>query len=731
MYRMANLDLCCILWFSIFLCDLVSLNEIVENKIKDTNFEFNDEVNPHNVTLVEEIDNQQNILTQLLGDYDKVKALSEGSDCGCKCVVRPLSRSACRRIHEGSAEPQDFYTVETVTSGSDCKCTCIAPPSALNPCEGDFRLKKLQDAGKDNIKLSTIMELLEGAFYGMDLLKLHSVTTKLINRIENIEKAVSEKSQEERVFVKSSTHRPAQGKESHKEADKKKPVSQAVPPLKGNTTAGSGNREGKYEERLLGNQGFSRPLLKRSQPEFHKGTKDDQEEQRSPPQSKAASQDVVIRGVTYYKSDTGDNVDREDQAVVDEVVSGDGSVDLLIEDQLLKEGRGLSKVNKKSKKAVGRAAQVARTTLTTQKHNITVAEMELTTTIPATAKQIIKQMTKTMDPVMVTTPSPQTTVASTITSSTAARITSAILNTTTRIDVSNISSPSNTSGQAEKPKSRISWTESPADQKMAAESQKNPGICKDTLATIGDPVTHNTFGHSEGAWMKDPKGNDGRIYVTNYYHGNNLLEFSNIEAFKEGRPTNSYKLPYNWMGTGHVVYRKAFYYNRAFSRDIIKFDLNRRYVAAWTVLDDAVVDEDNHWTGRSDIDFAVDESGLWVIYPAMDDEGFHQEVIVLSKLNPADLSMQKETSWRTALRRNFYGNCFVVCGVLYAIDSFDQMNANISYAFDTHTNTQMIPRLPFLNSYTYNMQVDYNPKERALYSWDNGHQVTYSVIFAY
>lgn len=38
------------------------------------------------------------------------------------------------------------------------------------------------------LQLSTIMELLEGAFYGMDLLKLHSVTTKLLNRVDNIEK---------------------------------------------------------------------------------------------------------------------------------------------------------------------------------------------------------------------------------------------------------------------------------------------------------------------------------------------------------------------------------------------------------------------------------------------------------------------------------------------------------------------------------------------------------------
>lgn len=82
-----------------------------------------------------------------------MKALSEGSDCRCKCVVRPLSRSACRRIEEGSASTQDFYTVETITSGPECKCACIAPPSAVNPCEGEFRLKKLREAGKENVKV--------------------------------------------------------------------------------------------------------------------------------------------------------------------------------------------------------------------------------------------------------------------------------------------------------------------------------------------------------------------------------------------------------------------------------------------------------------------------------------------------------------------------------------------------------------------------------------------------
>lgn len=39
-----------------------------------------------------------------------------------------------------------------------------------------------------SFQLSTVLELLEGAFYGMDLLKLHSITSKLLDRVDHIEK---------------------------------------------------------------------------------------------------------------------------------------------------------------------------------------------------------------------------------------------------------------------------------------------------------------------------------------------------------------------------------------------------------------------------------------------------------------------------------------------------------------------------------------------------------------
>ncbi|XP_058234717.1 olfactomedin-like 2Ba isoform X2 [Hemibagrus wyckioides] len=274
------------------------------------------------------------------------------------------------------------------------------------------------------------------------------------------------------------------------------------------------------------------------------------------------------------------------------------------------------------------------------------------------------------------------------------------------------------------------------NEDIEKKPQKQPGECKDTLATIAEPIAHNTYGRNEGAWMKDPVANDNKIYVANYYYGNNLLEFQNMEVFKQGRFTKSFKLPYSWLGTGHAVYDGAFFFNRAFSRDIIKYDLRRRRVAAWTMLHDAALESDEvsswRWRGHSDVELAIDESGLWVIYAALDDDGFLQEVMVLSRLNPVDLTTQRETTWRTGLRRERYGNCFIVCGVLYATEHpGEQQEDNLIYAFDTHTNTQMTPRLPFGNNSTYIAQIDYNPKERALYAWNNGHQITYDVVFAY
>uniref|UniRef100_A0A8D2D280 Olfactomedin like 2B n=1 Tax=Sciurus vulgaris TaxID=55149 RepID=A0A8D2D280_SCIVU len=708
--------------------------------------------------LQNEADNQENVLSQLLGDYDKVKAVSEGSDCQCKCVVRPLGRDACQRINEGASKKEDFYTVETITSGSSCKCACVAPPSALNPCEGDFRLQKLREADSRDLKLSTIIDMLEGAFYGLDLLKLHSVTTKLVGRVDKLEEEVSKNITKENEQMKEDmeeirTEMNKRGKENCSDniLDSMPDIRSA---LQRDAAAAYAHPE-QYEERflqeetvsqqinsieLLQTQPLAPPEVVKPQRPLHR-----QVHLRGRP----ASKPTVIRGITYYKAKVSEEEnDIEEQQ--DELFSGDSGVDLLIEDQLLRHDDLLASATRRP--AATSHGPVVTTDPNSQTTPLSSALPQASTSAPGltepTLQALAEQLSTTLQATSVfpdrsgelpPTQVPPTTVAHTATQQPPVSASLALAPGDTFVEGTQIvplpptTVRTNSLGKdvtAGQGATLASPTLSPEEED---DIRNVIGRCKDTLSTITGPTTQNTYGRNEGAWMKDPLAKDERIYVTNYYYGNTLVEFRNLENFKQGRWSNSYKLPYSWIGTGHVVYNGAFYYNRAFTRNIIKYDLKQRYVAAWAMLHDVAYEEATpwRWQGHSDVDFAVDENGLWLIYPALDDEGFSQEVIVLSKLNAMDLSTQKETTWRTGLRRNFYGNCFVICGVLYAVDSYNQRNANISYAFDTHTNTQIVPRLLFENEYSYTTQIDYNPKDRLLYAWDNGHQVTYHVIFAY
>uniref|UniRef100_A0A3Q2V7C4 Olfactomedin-like 2Bb n=1 Tax=Haplochromis burtoni TaxID=8153 RepID=A0A3Q2V7C4_HAPBU len=644
--------------------------------------------------LEDELENQENIISQLLGDYDKVKTVSSGSDCVCRCVVRPIKRSDCSHVHESDLKSpsQDFYTVETITKGTDCKkCVCMAPPSAVNPCEGEYRFKKLQEASKDDIKLATIIDLLEVSLYGMDLLKLHSVTTKLLTRVDNIEKL----------------------KTNHQQ-------------------------DGVEEQNPIRNQTETRKTIK---------------EKTEPKQQMKDKNTVVIRGVTFYKAEEesykedkkGKAQNSKSIALICKInafklcakgffnlikgkiyfknyrekpflllsclvasVTTKSSVDLQVSEQL--------PPNRPSKTTIKPDPKDIPLTSSSPSHPPTAPPSTSQQTITAT--QPVRSST--------TTPKPTATTQKSLTTRTAIHPTAPVSQYTTSPSDTNITPPigaAPTSAPHSRTKSRLSWTESPADQPMVT---KKPGVCKDTVASISEPVQKNTYGLSDGAWMRDARGHGNVIYLTSGHYGNNLLEFRDMDTFKLGQTSNSYKLPYSFTGTGHVVFNGAFYYNRAFSRDVIRYDLRHRYVAAWTTLHDALLEEQIH---KTQTEFAVDESGLWLLYPALDTEGFHQEVILLIHLHPRDL--QPIQTFRTGLRRGRYGNSFLVCGVLYAVDSMERRYANVTYAFDTHTLTHTVPSLAFTNMHAHNSQLAYCPLDKKLYSWDNGHQMMYDVIFAY
>ncbi|KAG8132911.1 hypothetical protein E2320_010741 [Naja naja] len=731
---------------------------------------------PTSPPLEDEAENQENILSQLLGDYDKVKAVSQGSNCQCKCVVRPLGRGACQRINEGSFKAEDFYMVETITSGPECKCSCVAPPSALNPCEGDFRLKKLQEADNKDFKLAAVIEMLENAFYGLDLLKLHSVTTKLVGRVEKLEEKVS------RNLTKDNKQKRQNAEESFQEVDIDSTINSSnnhadsQSSLQRDAAAAYTLTEEKYEEVFVHDEKASRHISSAESLHYAlpaTGAMNPQavSARKLHVRSRPPTQQNVVREITYYKAKDAET-ENDLEEPEEESFSGD-TIDLLIEDQLLHHNylsnvpsrkpppmedlllhddiqllkvhvtstapngkemsANISTITESPVSSTGRVLPLESTPVTTSSVVSTTQVPETTATaefpVTGAAYKNTTWTLKTLSQIATQAP----TITTTAEQDTATMGAPIISMTTTDFHIQMTPEPTMSKTVTSPASVNPNLTVTPKYNLDEEDIRNSIGQCKDTLSTITGPVIQNTYGRNEGAWMKDPVAKDERIYVTNYYYGNTMVEFRNLDSFRQGRWSNSYKLPYSWMGTGHAVFNGSLYYNRAFTRNLIKYDLKQRYVAAWAMLHDVAYEEETpwRWRGHSDVDFAVDENGLWIIYPAINYDSFNQEVIVLSKLNAMDLSTRKETTWQTGLRKNFYGNSFVICGVLYAVDSYNKKNANISYAFDTHTNTQIIPRLLFENEYSYTTQIDYNPKDRLLYAWDNGHQVTYNVIFAY
>ncbi|KAF7655545.1 hypothetical protein LDENG_00054580 [Lucifuga dentata] len=605
---------------------------------------------------------------------------SEGSDCRCKCIMRPLTKDACLRLRSGSVRVEDFYTVETVSSGSDCKCSCTAPPSSLNPCENEWKMEKLKKQAPELLKLQSMVDLLEGTLYSMDLMKVHSYISKVVAQMNTLEETVKANLTRDSEFVRDSVLSLSEQFKRYENYSNimlsiKKEISslgvQLLQKEASESKAQDTNDEKTTEAVKTANKKTpaAKPKEKVVKPkkEILKAGKP----VKPDPTAKARQsglQPGVVRGITYYKAAKPE----EDQHRAD----------------LPAKTFTVHHV-KESQSEDGGAEMVLETV------DATVAEFTEST-----------EVAPTVTTTTTTTTTPPTTFPTTITTHSPA---------------------------SENPAPTIVLLLDNSNNNSRPSLHRAGKIlnCEGTLANIEPPVKQHSYGRNEGAWMKDPLAKDAKIYVTNYYYGNNLVEFRNLENFKQGRWSNLFKLPYNWIGTGHVVYNGAFYYNRAFTKNIIKYDLRMRYVAAWTLLHDVVYEDTTpwKWRGHSDIDFAVDESGLWVIYPAMDYDYNHQEVIVISKLDPGDLSLKKDTTWRTRLKRNSYGNCFIICGVLYAVNVYNQKEGEVNYAYDTHTNSEAIPRLPFTNEYAFTTQIDYNPKEKLLYAWDNGHQVTYRVNF--
>uniref|UniRef100_A0A6Q2WT74 Adhesion G protein-coupled receptor L1a n=1 Tax=Esox lucius TaxID=8010 RepID=A0A6Q2WT74_ESOLU len=266
-------------------------------------------------------------------------------------------------------------------------------------------------------------------------------------------------------------------------------------------------------------------------------------------------------------------------------------------------------------------------------------------------------------------------------------------------------------------------------------------VCPGSILSVLPATSLLEAEHQSGAWCKDPLQAADRLYVMPWtpYRTEVLYEYASWDDYRQNRVTTTYKLPSRVDGTGFVVYDGAVFYNKERTRNLVKYDLRTRIKSGEAVVSNANYHDTSpyRWGGKSDIDLAVDENGLWVIYSTEANNGR----IVVSQVNPYTLRF--EGTWATSFDKRGASNAFMVCGVLYAVRSVFQDDEGqtdragggagggdmVLYAFDTSRGREVPVQIPFPNPYQYVSSIDYNPRDNQLYVWNNYYVLRYPLQF--
>lgn len=192
-----------------------------------------------------------------------------------------------------------------------------------------------------------------------------------------------------------------------------------------------------------------------------------------------------------------------------------------------------------------------------------------------------------------------------------------------------------------------------------------------------------------------------------------------------------YNLDYSYQGTEHIIYDQAFYYRRAGTKSVIKYDLKI---------------SPNEMAGRSEIiynvhgpganyqlyttryitfDISADENGVWIIY-------LEQSSLKIVKVNTR-LNNGKNKEWTLDYERGRYRNSVIICGILYLVeqktDRSGSHKLHVGYAYNLLKNKTIKANLSFTDPFRHNTLLSYNPELKEIFSWDKGYQLSYKMRF--
>ncbi|XP_051017014.1 olfactomedin-4 [Acomys russatus] len=239
------------------------------------------------------------------------------------------------------------------------------------------------------------------------------------------------------------------------------------------------------------------------------------------------------------------------------------------------------------------------------------------------------------------------------------------------------------------------------------------------------------FSYKYGAWGRDyspqepnrtlywvaPLNSDMRaLEVYRLYNSlDNLLIYSHFR---------DYRIRYG-QGGGTVAFNNNLYVNWYNGGNIAKINLTTNEVTVTRPLPMAAYNNRFSYANVNwqDIDFAVDEQGLWVIYATEASTGN----IVISKLN--DTSLEVIRTWLTKQYKPSVSNAFMVCGVLYATRTLNTKTEEIFYYYDTNTGREGNLAIAMRKMQERIQSINYHPFDQKLYVYNDGYLLNYDLVF--
>ncbi|XP_041984338.1 uncharacterized protein LOC121736935 [Aricia agestis] len=249
------------------------------------------------------------------------------------------------------------------------------------------------------------------------------------------------------------------------------------------------------------------------------------------------------------------------------------------------------------------------------------------------------------------------------------------------------------------------------------------------LYAIGKPVYHRFKDELFGAWLRDSNATENqrdKLWTTVEEDVERLREYRTKASFKADHVDEFHKLQKPFFGNGHIVYSGSFFYQANESGtpgDLVRYDLTQSRIKSARLP---------HAAGRlytaqhNQVDFSADDNGLWAIYSI---ENSNNTAVAKLSFDPNKDDLNIDYIWNISLNHKQMGEMFIVCGVLYALDSATERESKVTVAIDLYQSKPVEVQLQFTNPFRKTTQLGYDHSMKELYSWDRGNQLTYPVRY--